>query len=51
MTKQDMLELIKLLSALESLSFSNGARLPDYLFERLEQAIEKMTDHVLKDEQ
>ena len=49
MTKQDCLEVIKLLSALESWSFSNGLKvLPDYLFDRLDAAIEKLSVEVLK---
>lgn len=48
MNKQEMLELIKLLSAIESWSFSAGTRLPDYLFEKLDDTINKLTDEVLK---
>jgi len=48
MTKEQMLEIIKLLSALESWSFSAGQRMPDYLFERLDKSINELTEEVLK---
>ena len=48
MTKEQILELIKLLSALESWSFSTGSRLPDYLFERLDAALVVLTKEILK---
>ena len=48
MTKQDQLDIIKLLSALESWSFSTGSKFPDYLGEQLVDAIEKLSKEVLK---
>jgi len=45
--KSECLELIKLLSALESWVFSTQARVPDYLFERIELALDKLTAEVL----
>ena len=48
MNKEQALEIIKLLSALESWGFSNGNRLPDYLHERLCAAIDVLTVEVLK---
>lgn len=48
MTKQDYLEIIKLLSALESWSFSSGQRLPDYLGEQIVDSIEKLSKELLK---
>ena len=48
MTKPDLLEIIKLLSALESWSFSEGKRLPDYLLEHLIDAVEKLSKAVLR---
>jgi hypothetical protein len=48
MNKEQALELLKLLSALESWSFANGQRLPDYLHERMCNAIETLTMEVLK---
>ena len=48
MTKEQMLGIIKLLSALESWSFSAGQRMPDYLFEKLDKSIVELTAEVLK---
>ena len=48
MDKQRALELLKLLSAIESWSFAAGTKMPDYLFERLDIAINDLTDEVLK---
>jgi hypothetical protein len=47
MTKEDALKLIKLLSALESWSFSAKTDLPDYLHEDLSLAVEKLEKIVL----
>lgn len=47
MTKAEHLELIKLLSALESWGFSQNERLPDYLHDRLLESIEKLSKEVL----
>lgn len=49
MTKKELLELMRLLSALESWSFSAGQRLPDYLFEDLTNAVEMIESEILKD--
>ena len=48
MTKQQLIELIKLLSALESWSFANNQRLPDYLLERIDTSMERLEAEVLK---
>jgi hypothetical protein len=48
MTKPEALEMIKLLSALESWSFSAGKPLPDYLYEQLGNALDVLTHEVLK---
>ena len=48
MTKEQLLEMIKLLSALESWSFSAGQRMPDYLFEKIDKAMDELTQEVLK---
>jgi hypothetical protein len=48
MTKQEAIEIIKLLSALESWSFSQGQRLPDYLYEKISIAMEVLEREVLK---
>ena len=42
MNKQQAIELLMLLSALESWSFSAQAPIPDYLHERLADQIEKL---------
>jgi hypothetical protein len=49
MTKEDAIKLIKLLSALESWSFSTKTDLPDYLHEDLCIAVEKLEKIVLKE--
>jgi hypothetical protein len=48
MDKKDALDIIKLLSALESWCFSTKERLPDYLLEDLQRAVDKLTNEVLK---
>ena len=48
MTKEDAIKLIKLLSALESWSFSTKTLLPDYLHEDLCTAVEKLEKIVLE---
>ena len=48
MTKEDAIKLIKLLSALESWSFSAKIDLPDYLHEDLSIALEKLEKIVLE---
>ena len=49
MTKQEALQTIKLLSALESWSFSSGQRLPDYLHDGLQEVIEVAESILLKE--
>lgn len=46
--KKDALELLELLSALESWSFSTKIPLPDYLFDRLDSNIDKLRGVVLE---
>ena len=48
MTKEQLLEMIKLLSALESWILSAGQRTPDYLFEKIDKAMDELTREVLK---
>lgn len=48
MTKEQMLDLLKLLSALESWSFCNDKPLPDYLHEDLLSAVVVLKEGVLK---
>lgn len=47
MNKPELLELIKLLSAMESWAFSTQAKFPEHLLERLESALDKLTAEVL----
>ena len=48
MTKQQYLDLLMLLSALESWSFSVNSSLPDYLGERIGDAIGLLRAEILK---
>ena len=48
MTKEQILDIIKVLSALEAWSFANQHRLPDYLLEDLDKSIEVLSAEVLK---
>ena len=47
MTKPEALELLMLLSALESWSFSAKTNLPDYLHDRLTASVAALTADVL----
>ena len=47
MTKPEALDLLMLLSALESWGMSNGQRLPDYLIERLDTSLEVLRAEIL----
>lgn len=48
MTKQEILEAIKLLSAMESWAFSTQQRLPDHTLEQLNEVMETLEREVLK---
>jgi hypothetical protein len=48
MTKEQALELLKLLSAMESWSFADKHALPDYLYDKLSDAMEILTKEILK---
>ena len=48
MTKVEIVELIKLLSAMESWSFADKHALPDYLYDKLSDAMEVLTKEILK---
>ena len=48
MSKEQVIEIMMLLSALESWGFSNGQRMPDYLLERLNDAIDVLRKEALK---
>ena len=47
MTNPELIELLKLLSALESWSFSNNHRLPDYLLEKLDSNMSVIEREIL----
>lgn len=47
MTKPEALDLLQLLSALESWGFSNNHRLPNYLHDRLLDSVELLRKEVL----
>ena len=53
MTKRDYLELLMLISALESWSFSFGDknRLPDWLEENIKDAVSTLKHEILKEEE
>jgi len=51
MTKKNLLEVLMLLSALESWSYVDGRRLPDWLVEKLEDGVEKLKAEILSDEE
>ena len=48
MTKAEALALIKLLSAIESWSFADKHRMPDYLYDLINEAMEVLEREVLK---
>ena len=48
MTKVEMLNIIKLLSALESWGFSTKSPIPEFLFEQIGVSIELLSNEVLK---
>ena len=48
MTKEQILDIIKLLSALEGWSFADKHQPPDYLLEDLDRTIEVLSAEVLK---
>ena len=48
MTKPQILDLLMLLSALESWGFTNGNRFPEYLHERLLDAVEVLRKEAMK---
>ena len=48
MTKEQLIDIIRLLSALEGWSFAEKHRLPDYLIEDLDKTVELLTKELLK---
>lgn len=49
MTKRDKVEILMLLSALESWCFTDGRKPPDWLIENLNNKVEVLTEDVLED--
>lgn len=49
MTKPDLLALMRLLSALESWSFSENKRLPCYLHDELSRLVGALEEEILKE--
>ena len=47
MTKEECLDLLQLLSAVESWSFADKHHMPDYLYERIDLAMELLRKEVL----
>ena len=50
MTKPQALDLLMLLSALESWSFSTGKPLPDHIFEAIQNTIDNLRNELLKED-
>ena len=50
MTKELALDIVKLLSALDSWCFSSHGRIPEYLSEKLTEVVHQMETIILKDE-
>ena len=50
MTKPQILDLLMLLSAIESWSFSDKHRMPDYLYERIDQTIDLLRKELIGEE-
>lgn len=48
MTKEQMLAIIRLLSAMESVSLVNRANFPDYLYDQISDVMEVLTKELLK---
>ncbi len=48
MTKQELLKLLKLLSAIESAMSIHKATLPDYLFEQIDAAVAVLEKEILE---
>lgn len=48
MTKQEYLDLLKLLSAVESWSFASRTLMPDYLYEKIADGVAMLEREILK---
>ena len=49
MTKQELLQLLRLLSALESVMLVNKQTIPDYLYDDINKAVEILEREILND--
>ena len=49
MTKKDKLDILMLLSAIESWGFADGKPMPDYLHEGIDSLMDKLRNEVLED--
>ena len=49
MSKQQTLEILMLLSALESWAFSVGKMIPDYLHDNLSRIVSDLSDQLLEE--
>lgn len=47
MTKEQNIELLMLLSAVESWSFADNHRMPEYLYERIDTSIKVLKEELL----
>jgi hypothetical protein len=50
MTKQEMLKILRLLSAMESAMSINRATLPDYLFQEIDAAVAVLEKEILNEQ-
>ena len=48
MTKQELLQLLRLLSALESVMLVNKQTIPDYLYDDINRAVEILEREILE---
>ena len=48
MTKVQLIELLMLLSAVESWSFADKHHMPDYLYDQISNAVETLKEEVLE---
>lgn len=48
MSKEQILEIIKLLSALESWSFTDKHDMPDYLYEKITESLHALQAEIFK---
>jgi hypothetical protein len=49
MTREEMLEIMRLLSALEAVGLMRDSSMPDYLLEKLDTAVKVLEREILKE--